>query len=784
MRDERPESWPFFRAEPDKIVLAPLPGVTPSEAPPVRIFLGTEESQYRAERIFFYSILQVRDPARTYEVYLMKNLEGFDRSSWRTGFTNYRYAIPTLAGGTGKAIYNDVDQIYLADPALMFDLPMDGRGYLAIADSDTSVMLIDCARMLPMWNREAASRGSKKTLLNKPRSVPGLWGQLDPHWNARDQEYDERLTKCLHYTALHQQPWEPFPEVYSYHANPLAYIWHDLEAKADAEGYQLFTAEEPSPGYASRLGRNERVAGTPRRAGVPSAKAAELARRLDARSLENVTAMPGGMALAAAAFGTAQSAHLDLRSGARNWPAAKADMVAVSDLFELVPPADVPWILDLLFARAGKLLYVAVGAKPGRGLGSAVWWRRRLDEAAQFHPGKSWHLDAVRTDDSVTSVSVERATQPALRHAWVLTTGEAAEEEQAIALAQALGMPFETKPIALGGMANLPGRVRGQSRLGLDQAHSAALEAPWPDLVIAGRQAAPLARWIKRQAGGRPHLVQLGRPAGSFAGFDLIVAPPEAQLPIRDNVIQVAAPLASPAKSRANGKVDHLADATQPEVVALFITGGRFPYVMQEENALEIARVARQEASQSVRFIVCATTMAALPLAQRVATVLDKEVETVGPSPTASSDTALAAARAVADVLERADAFIMTGDDLDLVARAGTTGKPLALVELPLWYDKYKVVRPALGMLKKLSGGGMTYRGTPHQQHMVGRFLDRMTVGGWRRPGVEGRALQRALVARGLATTLGRPPVSSVRPLDDLDRVVRRIRRLMSERRL
>ena len=85
----------------------------PSTLPPVRIFLGTEEAQYRAERIFFWSIEKFRDPARTYEIHLMNNVAGFDRKGWRTGFTKYRFAIPDFAGRQGKAIYNDVDQIYL-----------------------------------------------------------------------------------------------------------------------------------------------------------------------------------------------------------------------------------------------------------------------------------------------------------------------------------------------------------------------------------------------------------------------------------------------------------------------------------------------------------------------------------------------------------------------------------------------------------------------------------------------------------------------------------------------
>ena len=109
-------------------------GVPPSPKPPVRIFLGTEPAQYRAERVFFWSIEQVRDPGRIYEIHLMKELVGFDRRGWLTGFTNYRFAIPHFAAGSGKAIYNDVDQVYLGDPGELFDVDLGEHGFLALSD--------------------------------------------------------------------------------------------------------------------------------------------------------------------------------------------------------------------------------------------------------------------------------------------------------------------------------------------------------------------------------------------------------------------------------------------------------------------------------------------------------------------------------------------------------------------------------------------------------------------------------------------------------------------------
>src|SRR5262249_56658824 len=92
--------------------LDPLPGIRPSTKPTVRIYLGTEAGQFRAERIFLWSIERARDPARAYEIYLMKDMPGFARGFWLTGFTNYRFAIPSLAGGAGRGSYKNGDQNY------------------------------------------------------------------------------------------------------------------------------------------------------------------------------------------------------------------------------------------------------------------------------------------------------------------------------------------------------------------------------------------------------------------------------------------------------------------------------------------------------------------------------------------------------------------------------------------------------------------------------------------------------------------------------------------------
>ena len=220
MNSSASDAAPLLPADrPERIVLGVRPGTTPSDKPPVRIFLGTEPSQYRAERVFFWSIEQVRDPGRIYEIYLMKSLAGFRTRFWNTGFTNYRFAIPDFAGRDGRAIYNDVDQIYLSDPGELFDLELENHAYLAVSRTDTSVMLIDCRRASRFWTLEGARKRRKYRLIHAALSEADFHGALPGEWNARDEEHVEGRTKLLHYTTLHRQPWRPFPERFYYQPN-------------------------------------------------------------------------------------------------------------------------------------------------------------------------------------------------------------------------------------------------------------------------------------------------------------------------------------------------------------------------------------------------------------------------------------------------------------------------------------------------------------------------------------------------------------------------------------
>lgn len=389
----RPEG---HRARPEVVRFDVDPGVTPSGAPPVRIFLGTEPLQARAERIFLWSVKQHRDPARVYEVHLMKDLKGYDRHGWKTGFSNLRFAIPGLAGGYGRAIYNDVDQVYLADPGELFDLDMGTAGVLAIRPTEDSVMLIDCGVMIRHWpTEEVGMPGMAMKRFRKAVSNNNLGGVLPSIWNARDSEFEASESKCFHFTTLQTQPWRPFPDQIIYRSHPDGEVWFAMERAADKARFNGFTRERPGGSFAAYLARFGD--GLPPYAGErDAAQIVRLAKETRATSVLDYSApAPDG-----AARDIPNVAVTPSRSGAAPFAETVTgafDGVVAVDSLSRLPEEDTPWALDELFASATKFVYVSVVSDDTRMMDGAAplpatWWKLQMELAARRNPGQRWAL--------------------------------------------------------------------------------------------------------------------------------------------------------------------------------------------------------------------------------------------------------------------------------------------------------------------------------------------------------------------------------------------------------
>ena len=95
---------------------------------------------------------------------------------------------------------------------------------------------------------------------------------------------------------------------------------------------------------------------------------------------------------------------------------------------------------------------------------------------------------------------------------------------QVYALAEELGLPFETRRLKYNWRFWLRGRFMDASAISVErELRAKTLVPPWPDLIIlVGKRAVPVARWVQEQSGGRTRLVLVGHPRVAAEKFDLV----------------------------------------------------------------------------------------------------------------------------------------------------------------------------------------------------------------------------------------------------------------------
>ena len=716
------EQASFYSTSPEVVI---LPAATASSKPPVRIFLGSEDDQYRAERVFIYSIEKVRDPKRSYEIHIMKNLKGFDRSTWRTGFTCYRYAIPTLAGGSGRAIYNDVDQIYLQDPALLFDAEMDEHAYLAVAASDTSVMLIDCQRMLPLWNLEAAQQESKKELNQRGAAQKDLWGSADQQWNARDFEYIEGETKVLHFTALHLQPWQPSPESYSYHPHSLSHLWFDLEKSAINEGYQNFTAEQTSTAFSALQKLHVQTQGS-----------------VDLESTAVITVSLGQVTVNGATLDLADNDSSHQSNKLAQLQSLSCSRLIARHLLERVPQTDVAWLLRSLFSAANEVLELFVeyhdapllladGYAIERNQQSVGWWREQILEIAYAFPSIQWTLNYQRTTQAgVEKVCYQSGQHSRLQNVWILTTHRKGDNAQLEKLAAELGWNCETKPLRFRLLNHIPNYVLGPSLLGVTPESAANLKsAEWPDYVLSsGRRAAPVARWIKQASAGKTRLIHIGRPWCALKHFDLVVTTPQYQLPLRNNVIQNCLPFNSISNDHLRtNEVDLLPQLSScpGPYISVVIGGPSRPYIINQAVMKKMAQAVDELAKKNNQSVLICTSPRTPKhaLAWFRAELRSRNIAFEWKSGQAESP--------YLGCLSLADSVIVTGDSVSMISEICKLKKQVYVQRLPQRLDVLMALTRGLQWLAVYQQRTASYRGTPKQQNSLARLYDQFIANGW-----------------------------------------------------
>jgi mitochondrial fission protein ELM1 len=263
---------------------------------------------------------------------------------------------------------------------------------------------------------------------------------------------------------------------------------------------------------------------------------------------------------------------------------------------------------------------------------------------------------------------------------WVLTGNKAGDNTQVLALAEALGWPFEIKQFVYRAHEVVPNLLLRTTLAGIDKQQSSPIEAPWPDLVIsAGRRNEPIARWIKQQSPDTIRLVHVGRPWSSLDRFDLVVTTPQYRLPVRPNVLHNKTPLHRVTKERLAREAarwrDRLAHLPRPFTAAI-VGGSSGPYSFDHRAAERLATEASAfVAERGGSLLITTSARTPLPTIETLEQDLTVPAHLFRWSKETKENPYFA-------FLGLADSIIVTGDSMSMLSEACATRKPVYIFDL------------------------------------------------------------------------------------------------------
>ena len=328
---------------------------------------------------------------------------------------------------------------------------------------------------------------------------------------------------------------------------------------------------------------------------------------------------------------------------------------------------------------------------------------------------------------------------------WALLGPHRGDNNQVLALAEALGLPFEEKVLSYNALRRVPPGLLGATFASVATASRAQLEGEPPDLTIStGLRSVPVVRELKRRSGGRTRTVHLGYPRISPKHFDLVVPTPEYPVPDAPNVLRIPFALTPHGARATDQSVRDLLNA-YPQPRRLILVGGPTLYwelpIGQMTAAVEHLLGRAKAEGGSVLALGSPRTPVELLAAVRV-TLEASSVPFLfepGDGPPAY--------RAV---IEAADEIFVTADSVAMTADAVMTGKPVGLVPIAK------------------SGFGRVVMGV----------MDRLRPGKRLRPR-DLRFFWAALREEGFGGTVEAPKASS--PPDYAELIAERVRRLLAQ---
>lgn len=276
---------------------------------------------------------------------------------------------------------------------------------------------------------------------------------------------------------------------------------------------------------------------------------------------------------------------------------------------------------------------------------------------------------------------------------WTITGHFPGMKSQVLGLAEAIGLPTDHKTCVRKWPWGWIGLPLGNPLAQLTS-DSDSLTPPWPDLLITcGRRSAPFGLAIKKKSGGKTFCVHIQDPLFYHDHFDLIVAPRHDNLK-GSNVILTEGALhkVTPEKiEQGLAQNISLFQGLKPPFNVVLVGGSTHSYKMSLEAVEDLIRtilLIREKTGGSV----LVTPSFRTPFRQRLREAFASEpqifladIEVVNP---------------YLAMLGIADTLFVTGDSVNMVCEACSTGKPVYILPL-LGFRKAKSLTFIQELIKK-----------------------------------------------------------------------------------
>jgi len=261
---------------------------------------------------------------------------------------------------------------------------------------------------------------------------------------------------------------------------------------------------------------------------------------------------------------------------------------------------------------------------------------------------------------------------------WVLLGHRRGDNNQLLALAESLSLPFETRTLNYNPLRRVPPKFLGETLVSLDPRSRTGLVPPWPDLVIGiGRRSVPVARWIRKASSDHTRLVRVGDPRLPSRYFDLIVTTPQYTTIDGPNVLHL--PLAM---SRFQARLSPDADEAEflkslPRPHLLMAVGGwtKFWEMPRDRIARAASYLCERAARTGGSLIVVNSPRTEQDVLEAIREILEKSRNCPlvdGQKPRFQV------------LLEDGDEIFVTADSVSMISEAIATGKPVGLIPIRL----------------------------------------------------------------------------------------------------